>query len=86
MKNITAWNILEEFILDSDFVRKNNGAPSRRNVISVIYLVLVKPQLIRSIKRCTTLTHERVRSDHIPLLLDIDDGTNRLQKNKRSLF
>ena len=86
MENNTAGNILEEFILDSDFVCINDGAATRRNVSSVIDLVLVKPQLIKSIKSCTTLTHEHVRSDHIPVLLDIDDGIEQITEEEEKFI
>ena len=65
--------ILENFIMNTDFICVNDGAPTRRNASSVIDLFLVKPQVYRKIKCCTTLTHECVRSDHIPVMLDIED-------------
>lgn len=57
--------ILDNFIMNSDFICVNDGAPTRRNASSVIDLFIVKPQINRIIRSCTTLTHECVRSDHI---------------------
>ena len=77
VENNAAGNVLENFMLNSDFICVNDGAPTRRNVTSVIDLFLIKSQFHRNVSCCVTLTHECVRSDHIPILLELDDGIVR---------
>ena len=36
-------------------------------------LFVVSPSLIKKVIQCQTLFHEQVRSDHISVLLEIDD-------------
>ena len=69
-------------MLNSDFICVNDGAPTRRNVTSVIDLFLIKPQFHRNVSFCVTLTHECVRSDHIPIMLELDDGIERMSEEE----
>ena len=56
--------ILENFIMNTDFICVNDGAPTRRNARSVIDLFLVKPQVYRMKKvnkQCLLDTPRTVR-------------------------
>ncbi|XP_053372804.1 uncharacterized protein LOC128546371 [Mercenaria mercenaria] len=74
-----AGELLENFVLKSSFMCINDGIPTRRNSDSVIDLILITPTLRRKIECCQTLDHENVRSDHIAVLVKIEDGIPRGQ-------
>ena len=52
----------------------NDGQAMRRQSDSVIDLFLVSRNIYNNIKTCITLTHEKVKSDHIAILLDTTYG------------
>ena len=56
-----------------DLSRINDDQPTRRKSDSIIDLFVVSPSLIKKVIQCQTLSHEQVRSDHIRILLEIDD-------------
>ena len=43
----------------------------------MIDLFLVRAHMNRKIKYCQTLNHENVRSDHISVIMDLDDGLDK---------
>ena len=56
-----------------DLSRINDKQPTRRELDSIIDLFVVSPSLTKKVIQCQTLSHEQVRSDHISILLEIDD-------------
>ncbi|CAG2203499.1 unnamed protein product [Mytilus edulis] len=52
----------------------NDEQATRRASSSVIDLFLISRQLFNDVKNCVTLTHEKVQSDHIAVLLDFNAG------------
>ena len=48
----------------------NDGQPTRRNSSSVIDLVLCSVGLVQYSRECSTLSHEKVRSDHIAIFFE----------------
>lgn len=60
----------------------NDGQATRRESKSVIDLFLVSRKLYNTIRTCMTLSHEKVQSDHIAVLLDIDFGTTEYDESK----
>ncbi|KAH3769090.1 hypothetical protein DPMN_170337 [Dreissena polymorpha] len=71
-----AGDILETF-RTSNFIYLNDGIPTRRYSPSVIDMILVTPELVKNIPRWETLTQENVRSDHISLHVELEDGLQR---------
>ena len=69
-------DLLENCLLEDNFICVNDCVNTRRNSESVIDLFIIKPHLNRNIMKCATLTHETVRSDHIAVLMDMADGTS----------
>ena len=71
------WEILKQ-ILESSILNTNYicimMALLQGEIVVVSLIYSVKPQINRYVKCCTTLSHESVRLDHIPVLLDIEDG------------
>ena len=74
IRSNTAGQLLKKFIVSSDYICINDFNPTRRKSSSVIDLVITKGQFHKNVTFCKTLSHECVRSDHIPVLLDIQDG------------
>ncbi|MEW8546772.1 MAG: reverse transcriptase family protein, partial [Candidatus Thiodiazotropha sp.] len=72
-----AGNILEGILDEHDLVCLNDFQPTYRSSHSVIDLFLVRAHLNRKTKFCQTLTHENVRTDHISVLLELDDGIEK---------
>ena len=50
----------------------NDGQPTRRNSSSVIDLVLCSAGLVQYSRECSTVSHEKVRSDHIAIFFEAD--------------
>jgi len=78
-----AGDLLEDFMLKSSYICMNDGLPTRRNSESIIDLVMVTPPLVKQISSCQTLVHENVRSDHISIMIDMDDNTETNNKNEK---
>ncbi|MEW8548699.1 MAG: reverse transcriptase family protein, partial [Candidatus Thiodiazotropha sp.] len=72
-----AGNVLESIVDETDLICMNDSLPTYRNSHSVIDLFLVRSHMNRKIRYCQTLTHENVRSDHISVLMDIEDGIEK---------
>ena len=70
----SAGDILELYLRTNNSVILNDGLPTRRNCQSVIDLVLTTPSIVKKISACQTLCHENVRSDHIAILVHLDDN------------
>ena len=62
--------IVEEMMAKCNLICLNDGQPTRRNTNSVIDLVLCSARLVQYSKECSTLTHEKVRSDHIAVIYE----------------
>ena len=63
-------DILEDLISRCDLIFHNDGQQTRRNNNTVIDLILTSASPSHLVSSCCTLTHEKVRSDHIPIYLD----------------
>ena len=76
--------ILDNCFDENDLICMNDYQATYRRFNSVIDLFVIKPHLSAKVKFFQTLTHEFVRSDHISVLLDFDDGqqevVNRYEK------
>ena len=70
-KSNTCGGILEEYLHRSGLLCMNEGLPTRRLSESVIDLFIVSPKLVSEIVRCDTLSKDRVRSDHVGVLLEV---------------
>ena len=68
-KSNTCGVILEEYLHRSGLLCMNDGLPTGRLSESVIDLFIVSPKVVSEIVRCETLSQDRVRSDHIGVLL-----------------
>ena len=64
--------IVEEMLTNCNLVCLNDGQPTRRNSTSVIDLVLCSTGIVQYSRECSTLSHEKVRSDHIAVFLEAD--------------
>ena len=53
-----------------DLVIHNDGQRTRRQNNNVIDLVLTSAPLTHLISFCCTLTHEKVTSDHVPIVFE----------------
>ncbi|CAG2191949.1 unnamed protein product [Mytilus edulis] len=63
----------------------NDGQATRRNCDSIIDLALISQNIYNIVEECTTLTHEKVTSDHICIMLDLNMGSkkgNSMTSNK----
>ena len=78
--------VLEEVIEEENLIIMNDMLPTYRNSSSVIDLFIVKAHLNRKIKYCQTLTHENVRSDHISVIMDLDDGLDKEEEVAREKY
>ena len=81
-----AGSILEGLIDEENLIIMNDMLPTYRNSHSVIDLFLVKSHMNRNIKYCQTLTHENVRSDHIGVIMDLDDGLDKEEEVIREKY
>ena len=69
--------IVEEMMSKCNLICLNDGQPTRRNSNSVIDLVLSSAGLVQYSKECSTLSHEKIRSDHIAVIYEATlDRTN----------
>ncbi|CAG2257087.1 unnamed protein product [Mytilus edulis] len=66
--------LLEQCMTTSKLICVNDDQATRRASSSVIDLFLISRQLFNDVKNCVTLTHEKVQSDHIAVLLDFNAG------------
>ena len=69
-----AGSILDGIIDEENLIVMNDMLPTYRNSHSVIDLFLVRAHMNRKIKYCQTLNHENVRSDHISVIMDLENG------------
>jgi hypothetical protein len=65
---------LEHCMSNCNLICMNDGQATRRQSDSVIALFLVSRNIYNNIKTYITLTHEKVKSDHIAILLDTTYG------------
>ena len=72
-----AGRVLEDLIEEENLIIMNDLLPTYRSSHGVIDLFLVRAHMNRKVKYCQTLTHENVRSDHISVIMDIDDGLEK---------
>ncbi|MEW8546902.1 MAG: hypothetical protein AB2693_25590 [Candidatus Thiodiazotropha sp.] len=70
-KSNTCGVILEEYLHRSGLLCVNDGLPTRRLSESVIDLFIVSPKVVPERVRCETLSQDRIRSDHIGVLLEV---------------
>ena len=63
---------MEEMLTKCNLVCMNDGQPTRRNSSSVIDLVLCSAGLVQYSGECSTLSHEKIRSDHIAIFFEAD--------------
>ena len=77
--NIVEWNnsqvnsgglIVEDMMSKCNLICLNDGKPTRRNSNSVIDLVLSSAGLVQYSKECSTLSHEKICSDHIAVIYE----------------
>ena len=77
--NIVEWNhsqvnswglIVEEMMSKYNLICLNDGQPTKRSSSSVIDLVLSSAGLVQYSKECSTLSHEKIRSDHIAVIYE----------------
>ena len=66
----TAGAVVEDMMTNCNLVCYNDGQPTRRDSNSVNDLVLCSAELSKYSQNCTTLTHEKIRSDHIAVLYE----------------
>ena len=64
--------IVEEMLTKCNLICVNDGQPTKRNSSSVIDLVLCSAELVQYSRECSTLSHEKVRSDHIAAFFEAD--------------
>ena len=62
--------VLEQLMTKCDIVVHNDGQQTRRQNNTVIDLVLTSAPLTDLVSSCCTLTHEKVRSDHVPIFFE----------------
>ena len=62
--------IVEEMMSKCNLICLNDGQPTRRNSNSVIDLVLSSAGLVQYSEECSTLSHEKIRSDHIAVIYE----------------
>ena len=62
-----------------DLVVHNDGQQTRRQNNTVIDLVPTSAPLAHLISSCCTLTHEKVRSDHVPIFFKGDFDKDDVQ-------
>ena len=74
VENNQAGEYFDTCLDENNLLCLNDYQPTYRHSNSVIDLFVIKPYLSAKVKLCQTLTHECVRSDHISVLLDFDDG------------
>jgi len=69
--------LLEESIANNNLICVNDGQATRRQCQSVIDLVIVSQDYYQNVLDCTTLSHERVQSDHIAVYTQVDFATSQ---------
>ena len=73
--------ILENCMSDNQLICVNDGQYTRRNSRSVIDLAIISKENYHIVLDCTTLTHEKVQSDHIAILLQLDFAISKEELN-----
>ena len=63
---------VEEMLTKCNLVCMNDGQPTRRTSSSVIDLVICSAGLVQYSGECSTLSHEKIRSDHIAIFFEAD--------------
>ncbi|XP_071124249.1 uncharacterized protein [Mytilus edulis] len=77
--------LLEQCMTKTSLICVNDGQATRRNCDSIIDLALISQNIYNIVEECTTLTHEKVTSDHICIMLDLNMGSkkgNSMTSNK----
>ena len=64
--------IVEEMLTKCNLVCMDDGQPTRRTSSSVIDLVLCSAGLVQYSGECSTLSHEKIGSDHIAIFFEAD--------------
>lgn len=84
----SAGEILEKCMWYENLICINDGNPTRRNSKSVTDLFLITPKLKKDVRLCSTLVQQNVRSDHIAVLLDLEDNLeqNKFEEEKFYLY
>ncbi|MEW8545066.1 MAG: reverse transcriptase domain-containing protein, partial [Candidatus Thiodiazotropha sp.] len=75
----------EEMMSRNNLVCNNDGQPTRRESTSVIDLVLSSAEFAKYSLSSTTLTHEKIRSDHIAVLLEADFDVKSVEPSIRMI-
>ncbi|MEW8548508.1 MAG: reverse transcriptase domain-containing protein, partial [Candidatus Thiodiazotropha sp.] len=78
-------DILEDLMTKCDLIIHNDGQQTRRNNNTVIDLILTSASLSHLVSSCCTLTHEKVRSDHIPIYLDSSFDSKDVVSHTKSI-
>ena len=74
-ENNQAGESLDACLGENNLTCLNDYQPTYRHSNSVIDLFVIKPHFFSTtVQLYQTFTHEFVRSDHISVLLDLDDG------------
>ncbi|CAG2208490.1 unnamed protein product [Mytilus edulis] len=79
------WRIFGTMYDKTSLICVNDGQATRRNCDSIIDLALISQNIYNIVEECTTLTHEKVTSDHICIMLDLNMGSkkgNSMTSNK----
>jgi len=73
--------LLEQCMSNSNLICVNDGQATRRESKSIIDLFLVSRNIYNNVRTCETLSHEKVKSDHIAVLLDVTFGKSQTEMN-----
>ena len=77
--------IVEDMLTTNRLLIHNDGQPTRRGTQSVIDLIITSTDMENLISSCSTLTHETVRSDHIPIITDINVDIQKSDIQRREI-
>ena len=75
-----AGSVLEGIAGEEDLICMNDLLPTYRSSHCVIDLFLIRFHMNRKIRYCQTLTQENIRSDHVSVIMDLDDSIDMEEK------